>query len=363
MSQIYQRFIKVLNKNTLLLALVIAICMIVVGVGLGWYNNKVVPLNTTPIARYHKEPTNPLSFMANWDGVNYIYISQHGYTYVDQANYYPLYPMLIHYMNKVISSTVTSALVVSWLCLIGALYYYLRFLKLYFKLKDNISAVKGVMFLVLFPTSIFLVAAYASSLVVFTGIACLYYAFKKQYLAAGLFGLLTTIANTEGILILFAACIVLLEEKIKPLKVVATLVIGLIGLGAYSLYLDIKFSSPLSFILAQKSHGWLNFHYSELIKTITFFNLLSVILLIVAIIYWWNKRRSFAYLSFLFLLIPIVGNQFGGFSRYVHTAFPLQFMAFDFLKNKQLAYSLVLAAMAIAWAYFTLQFAGGYIGG
>ncbi|MHB1865399.1 MAG: hypothetical protein ACYCPS_04565 [Candidatus Saccharimonadales bacterium] len=155
----------------------------------------------------------------------------------------------------------------------------------------------------------------------------------------------------------------MLEEKVKLLKVIASFLIGIIGLGAYSLYLDIKFSQPLAFILSQKSHGWLNHHYNELIQTATFFDIVFVILLIIAIIYWWNKRRSFSYFSFLLLLIPIIGNQFGGFMRYVHIAIPIQFMAYAYLKDKHLAYSLVLAAMGIVWAYFTLQYAGGYIGG
>jgi hypothetical protein len=58
-----------------------------------------------------------------------------------------------------------------------------------------------------------------------------------------------------------------------------------------------------------------------------------------------------------------MGNQFGGFNRYVLVAFPLQFMAYDYLKDKYMIYSLALGGMGIIWAYFTLQYAGGYIGG
>jgi hypothetical protein len=99
------------------------------------------------------------------------------------------------------------------------------------------------------------------------------------------------------------------------------------------------------------------------LQTVDFFNVVFICLLIIAIVYWWHRRRSFAVYSFLFLLIPIIGNQFGGFNRYMLVAFPVQFMAYDYLKKKNLTYSLTLAFMGIIWAYFALQYAGGYIGG
>ncbi|MHB1865653.1 MAG: mannosyltransferase family protein [Candidatus Saccharimonadales bacterium] len=174
-----QKLQKLISRNTLLTAILLALCLIVFGVGLGWYNNKVVARTTTPIALYKEEPSNPLSFMANWDSVDYINLSKSGYQAANSANFYPLYPLLIHYVTKVLRSPLDSGIFISWICLVGAIYYYLRILKTFFKVEDNISAIKGLVFFVLFPTSVFFLSAYASSLLVFTGLACIYYALSE----------------------------------------------------------------------------------------------------------------------------------------------------------------------------------------
>jgi hypothetical protein len=82
-----------------------------------------------------------------------------------------------------------------------------------------------------------------------------------------------------------------------------------------------------------------------------------------AVIYWWNRKRSFSIYSGLFLLIPFAGGQFGGFARYCLMVFPVQFMLYDYLKDKRVLYPLVIAGFAVGWTYFLLQYAGGYIGG
>lgn len=354
---------KALNKHTLLLAVIVSICLIGVAVGLGWYNNKVVPLSTNPIARYISEPSNPLSFMSNWDGPNYISLAVHGYQSLNQAIYFPLYPLLIRLVHMIISSPLDSALLVSWVCLVGAVYFYIKILKQIFSIKDNLMTIKGLLFFVLFPTAVFLVATYTASLVTFTALAAIYFALNRRYLLAGLFALSCAVSNTDGIFSVLLVCLILLERKVSIQKVFLTLIISSLGLAGYSYFLYRKFASPFAFILSQKSHGWLNHHYTEIFQSADFFNLVFVCLLIIAIFYWWHRRRSFSIYSFLFLLIPIVGNQFGGFNRYMLVAFPVQFMAYDYLKKKNLTYTLVIVLMSIVLAYFTLQYAGGYVGG
>jgi hypothetical protein len=80
-------------------------------------------------------------------------------------------------------------------------------------------------------------------------------------------------------------------------------------------------------------------------------------------IYWWKRRKSFAVYSGLYLLIPLVGGQFGGYPRYTLMVFPLQFMLFDYFRDKKFALmpSVVLIFFAIGWAYILLQFAAGYV--
>jgi Gpi18-like mannosyltransferase len=362
-KSLLKKIVFYLNKHTFVFSILVTSLFIILSVGLGWYNNRLVLPTTNPIARYTAEPSNPLSFMSNWDGPDYLRIAKQGYSDVSEASFFPLYPLLIGVINLVISSPLYGALAISWASLIGATYYYLCIVKQLFKIDQNLVALKSVLFFLFFPTSIFLAATYTESLFAFLALAAIYFALNRRNLIAGLFVLLATATHLDGVFILLLVAMILLEEKVQIQKIIVGMLLGSIGLLCYMLYLAKRFDSPLSFILSQKGHGWLNHHYTELFTSVDFFNLVFIFLLIITIYYWWNKRRSFSYYSLLFLLIPIMGNQFGGFNRYVLVAFPLQFMAYDYLKDKYMIYSLALGGMGIIWAYFTLQYAGGYIGG
>ena len=139
---------------------------------MGWYNNKVVLPNPAVSAHYTQEPTNPLSFMSNWDGPDYLPIAKSGYTAFDQSNFYPLYPLLIDLVHFVISSPLVSALLLSWFCFAGAIYFYLKIIKLIFNVADNEEALRGLLFFILFPTAVFFLATYTEALFAFFGARC-----------------------------------------------------------------------------------------------------------------------------------------------------------------------------------------------
>ncbi|HUC87988.1 MAG TPA: mannosyltransferase family protein [Candidatus Binatia bacterium] len=354
---------KKLLKSDGLLAVSCAVSLIAVAIFISWYNNKVVPLNADPTARYTLEPNNFLKFMSNWDGPNYIELAKHGYTNIVQANFFPLYPLVIRLLRVVIGSPLVSALLVSWLSLIGSLYFYLKIIKHVFKLKVNAEALRCLIFFILFPTAIFLLATYTEGLLTFLALAAIYCGLKKHYLPAAVLVMLATATHITGLLVLVLVALILLEEGVKRSRVILGAAIGSLGLISYMYFLWRRFDRPLAFITSQEDHGWLRPGFSRLASTIDLFNVVFIILLILTVIYWWNRRKSFAIYAFLFLMIPLIGRQFGGFNRYVLIAFPVQLMLYSYLRNKKLAYTFIIAFMAIIWTYFTLQYAGGYVGG
>lgn len=350
-------------KRDVLLAITIAFGLIVLGSFMGWYNNKIIPANQLPIAHYSLEKNNPLSFMANWDSPDYINIAKHGYTEVSISNYFPLYPITIRLVKLIINSWLDSALLIAYLSLIGAVYFFLKILKLLFNIKNNTEAIRGLVFFGLFPTAVFLIAAYTESLFAFLALGAIYFALKNKYLPAAFFALLCTATHITGIFVLILMIMILLEQKLKISKIIISFIVGSVGLLSYMFYLWDKFKKPLAFITSQESHGWLKYGESRLITTVDLYNVVFIILLIISTIYWWRKRKSFSIYSFLFLLIPIVGKQFGGFNRYVLMAFPIQLMLYGYLKDKRIGYLLTVVLFAISWSYFLFQYAGGYIGG
>jgi len=350
-------------RRELLLAVVVAAFLVVGGGFLGHQNNGIVPLDPVGLAHYQGEPHNHLDFLANWDAADYIAISQHGYLDAGLANFFPLYPLLIRAVNLALTSPLDSALVVAWAGLIGAIYFYLKIIKLLFRVTANQEALRGTLLFLLFPTGVFLFAPYTEGLLGLLALGAIYYAFRKNYLLTALFSLFATATHITGVFVLILVGLIMLEEGAKLTKMAFTVAVGSLGLVTYMVYLQVRFHSALAFIAAQEGHGWLDHKYAHLITELSLINSVIMVLLVAAAIYWWPQRKSFSIYSLLFLAIPVVGGQLGGFNRYALMAFPVQWMLYERFRKNSLGYALVMAATTVLWAHYLFQYAGGYIGG
>jgi hypothetical protein len=336
--------------------------VIATGLFFGWYNNKVVPVNPSQQAHYTSASHDPLKFMSDWDGPDYIHIARYGYS-LPNANFFPLYPLLIRCLKVVLGSYLISALLISWLCFMGSIYFYIKIIKNLYKIKSNLEALRGVAFFILFPTGVFLLATYTESLFAFLALGSIYFALTRRWQIASLFALFCTATHITGAFVLILIALILLEEGGKIKNVIASLIIGSFGIIGYMTFLGVKFSKPLSFLTSQKSHGWLQHGYGNFFSSLNIISVLLMVMLAVTVVYWWPKRKSFSIYTLLFLLIPFVGKELGGFNRYVLMAFPFQIMVFELLRSRKTAYSFILAFTVIFWTYFLLQYAGGYVGG
>lgn len=361
-KKLYSTFQKILN-NELLLSISLALLLIVIGVILGYENLQKVPTSHVLSNLYRLEPKNKLSFLSNWDGPIYIRIALHGYNKLSLTNFFPFYPLLISLVHLIVNSPLYSALTVAWLSFVGVIYYYIKIVKLFFKTNDNSEALKAVLLFILFPSAVFFLGTLTESLFAFIALAAIYYAMKNNYLLSGALGMLATATRPNGLFVVLLCGLILLENKKAITKVLTTLVIGSLGIISYMIYLYIKYSNPLSFIETQKKHGWLKHLFITQASNFTPLNLIFMVPVIIAIIYWWNRKRSFSFYSILFILIPLIGGQFGGFVRYTLMAFPVFLMMYDYLRQKTELYSITLALSVIGWTFILLQYAGGYIGG
>lgn len=355
-------FCEILTSD-LYTAIFLAILFVVIGVVLGYENNKVVPTNSLSIVHYYEAPHNPLSFLAEWDGPDYLAISRFGYTSLVQTNFFPLYPLLVRIVTVVARSALNSALLVSWVALVGALFYYLKIAKRLFHIHHNNEAIRSVLLFLLFPSSVFLLATYTESLFAFLALGSIYAALNKRWLLTGSFGFLATLTHINGVFLIVLTSLILLEEGAKLKEIVQSTLVSIMGLVVYMAYLLGKFHKPLAFVTAQRQHGWLQSHYLNLIGELNLISICLIFLIVVGIFYWWKIRKSFSLYLICYLLILLIGAQVGGFNRYVLMAFPVQFMLYDWTRNRPALYAGVLAVSAVLSAHFLFQYAGGYIGG
>ncbi len=353
------------NKRLFIWALMIGLIYIIFSVGLGLYSTKLIPASSGTLAHYPYETHNHLNPLAKWDSVFYLNIAQHSYTEPVSAAFFPLYPMLIKVVAAVTGSALTAAIIVSWSCLIGAIYFYLQLLKLLFK-KLTEQALSNYLFLfLLFPSAVFLIAAYSESLFALLSLSSIYFVLKNRPGWAFLLAGLSSITRINGLFVLLLVAILCFEKRL-PLKQIALKSLsGIVPFGLFLIFLAHRFHNPLQFLQAEKMWGHFNGSYvSSLAHSLNLFNLIGLAGIVVAVYYWSRRRRlGFAAYSLLYLLTPFISGSFDGFNRYILMVFPLQWLLVELITKRPQLFTLTLAAFASLWGYFIIQYFGGYTGG
>jgi Mannosyltransferase (PIG-V) len=136
-------------------------------------------------------------FDTNW----YLKIAEKGYSAADGSSvYFPLYPIAIRLVGILVSGRdLLAAIIVSNLALMGALY-------LLYKMSGNViggaRARLALVYLMVFPTSFFLLAAYTESLFLCLSLASLYAGQRGRWLTAGVLGAAAALTRLQGALLI-----------------------------------------------------------------------------------------------------------------------------------------------------------------
>src|SRR4051812_47826642 len=151
-----------------------------------------------------------VNMLSRWDAGWYYGIATAGYQFVpgQQSNlaFFPAYPLLIRAAHSLIASPEAvwwflSGILVSNVALFVALIYLYLLTRLEF---DEEAARRAVIYLLLFPTTLFLSAVYADSLLIALTIGSFFHARRGQWWLAGILAVGATLTRPPGILILIA---------------------------------------------------------------------------------------------------------------------------------------------------------------
>ena len=188
-----------INKKIWLFTLITTLIVVSTGIFISIESNRLVKPNIEPASHYHLE-NNPLKYLANWDGADYISIANKGYDDKFLTGFFPLYPILIKLVHVIVKSYLISGLIITWLALWGAIYFYVSIVKEYYsrsntKIKDNLTLIKSALYFVLYPSGIYLLCVYTESLYALLALAAIYFAYKKKLILTALLTILATAAN------------------------------------------------------------------------------------------------------------------------------------------------------------------------
>ena len=210
----------------------------------------------------------PITEYGNFDGYQYISIAIYGYGDLQQS-YFPLYPILLRWLNLLVGQAVVSGIIISFITMIGGLYFFKK-LVVYLTKNDSISR-WSMLFLVLFPTGYFYHVVYPESLYLFVSAAGLYFLYKKQWLLAAFFAVLASLTKVQAALLLIPYFLIpfavpydknllqmakaYLLNMFHKWKLLFIALSPLYGLAVYASYLYQTTGDPLYFYHAQSAFG------------------------------------------------------------------------------------------------------------
>ena len=341
-----------------------------------------------PYAELLLEPQgHPLFWsLANFDGVHYLGIADKGYFAQFTQAFFPLYPLLMGWLNQLVNNFILSGYLISLVSLAIFLYLLYQLITL-----DNSRQVakRTLIFYLIFPTSFFFAAVYTESFFMMLVIGSFLAARQKKWWLAGLLGAFASATRLFGILLVPALLVELWQQRrIKNVgKFVKTsarqlvaIAFGSSGLLLYMRYLAKNFSDALYFLHAQPVFGaqrsgdklillyQVFWRYTKMIftvepRSILYYTvsqefLLSILFLVLAIVAFKKTRLSYAVFGILAYIMPTLTGTLSSMPRYVLALFPT-FIILGQIKNKTVRHVL-LATSASLLAINIFLFTRGY---
>jgi hypothetical protein len=196
---------------------------------------------------------------ARWDSVWFLRIAEHGYGAASgaAAAFYPLYPLTLAGGGRLLGGHyVLAGIVVS---LAAALASFVLLYRLAEERLGADGARRAVLYLAVFPMSLFLQAVYSESLFLALALAAFLLAERQQWVGAGAVTGLAVLTRITGVALLPALALIAWRRPERR-RAIAGLAIAPVVFAAYPLYLGLARGDALAFARAQ---GFWNRHVSR----------------------------------------------------------------------------------------------------
>jgi hypothetical protein len=197
---------------------------------------------------------------ARWDGLHFLQVAEFGYTDPNTdphaTAFFPLFPLTVAALSGIGIAPVVAAMLTTTVATFVACGYLYR-------LADEELGVgtgrRAVLYLLLFPTAVFLIAPYSEPIFLAGAIAAFYYARRGRWHLVGLPAAVAMGARAAGIFLLLGLVGELVRARDWRARTVRNALIafgcGIAPLIAYSAYLATIKGDPFYFFVDQRE-GW-----------------------------------------------------------------------------------------------------------
>jgi hypothetical protein len=332
------------------------VCFILIAYGAAW----LLASSTGPLQE------GLFDIWVRWDARHFLEVAEFGYT--DPSSdphataFFPLFPLLVRAVGVVGIPVAAAAMLVSTLSTVVACAY------LYRMAEEEIgkhSGRRAVLYLLFFPTAVFLIAPYSEATFLAGTIAAFYYARKGRWKLAALPAAVATGSRAAGLFVLIGLLFELFRRRPRPLRdAMFAFGVGVVPLAAYGAYLWQIKGNPLYFFVDQRE-GWNRDFVTPLESLRNSFDLatssnaptnwvltwrveLVAAVIGVALVVWTLARREWGYAGYMGTAMAALMTSTWYFSipRMLLTFFPAVLLLTGYTMRRAGRHEIVLAVMA-----------------
>jgi hypothetical protein len=327
-----------------------------------------VPLSAVCRNACHASSIPLLDVASRWDADPYLVIARDGY-HADAPShvaYFPLYPFLMRIAAGLFGGDdayLAAGVVISNLALFAAVVYLARSVMLD---HDTPTATRSAVYLLVFPTTVFLSAVYAESLFLALAIAATYHARRREWLLAGALAALAALTRPFGAVVALPLAMEALRRPVAIRGLAATL-LAPATFFAWLAVLWLITGDPRALLTAQAQWGTrpgLSLQvfadlFDPAVYSFPYFVLaFTVFIGALVVISWRVLRPSLAAFGTVVFLVAISTGSLTSAPRYYLAVFPA-FIALAVIAPAWLGRMYVAASVAIG-ALLTAMFAQWY---
>jgi len=343
---------------------------------------------------FSTRPVSGLGLWNQWDARLFISVAQFGYTTFpgrveNTEAFFPLFPLLVRGMMTLGIGPVAAALAINTVILVVACRY------LYELAEDSVGAGLGsrtVVFLVLFPTSVFLVVPYSETVFLLGATSSFLFARRRRWLPAGIGAAIAVASRPLGIFLAVGLVVDFMRQRqfsaraLRP--AMGGFAIAVLPLLLFCAYLWSTRGSPLYFLTAERL-GWqralvgpiASFRNSvdavfsdpytypgrfgtlrEVFDIVIPTGEILALALIVVVTVWAARRREWGWATFLGLTALALGTstRYHSVPRMVLSLFPVMLFLAVVTRSHRAIYAAAVCVLVVGLCVGTVLFTNGY---
>lgn len=293
---------------------------------------------------------------AKWDGTYFLEIAKNGYSNKNYFAFFPAYPLLLGFFSKVShQNVITMGILINIGCLMGSLILLKKLISMDYSKKITQEA---IIYLLIFPTSFYLLAIYSESLFLFLSLGAFYFTrvfLKKQEIRFLILGILfavfasaTRLVGMALVIALWVEVFLINKDKVNNKLQWFTLLMPA-GLIVYLIFLYVQTGNSFYFLNSQQNwqrnlavpvlsifqsiEGIVNNQIGSIRLTLLYDLLYTIFGIGIIIRSFRFLRTSYSVYALICILLPLFTTSLMSMSRFLIVIFPI-FLTLALIKNQ-----------------------------